>query len=78
MSNKGDKKQVQVYLVPELHKELKKLAAERDLTISHLIELAVREKYRFEGLLASEAPTPYGREREPESARKAMRPTRPK
>ena len=76
--NTTEKRQVQIYLVPELHRELKKLAAERDLTISHLVELAVREKYRFDGLLASEAPTPYGREKEPEGERRPMRPRRPK
>lgn len=77
MGTKTDKKQVQIYLVPELHKELKKLAAEKDLTISHLVELAVREKYRFEGLLAAEAPTPYGREK-PEEERRPRRRKRSK
>lgn len=47
--------------MPELHRELKKLAAERDTTISHLIELAARRQYEFDGLIAAEAPAPYGR-----------------
>ena len=53
-----------VYLVPELHRELKKLAADRDTTISHLVESAARRQYEFEGLMVAETPPPYGRERQ--------------
>lgn len=55
------KRAVLVYLVDDLHRELKKLAAERDTTISDLVERAVRMSYAFEGLVAAEAPVPYGR-----------------
>lgn len=62
-----------VYLVPELHRELKKLAAERDTTISHLVELAARRQYEFAGLTATEAPEPYGRAPEKKSKRKSKK-----
>lgn len=55
------KRAVLVYLVEDLHRELKKLAAERDTTISDLVERAVRQSYSFHGLVAAEAPVPYGR-----------------
>lgn len=59
--NHTAKRQVLVYLVDDLHRELKKLAAERDTSISDLVERAARNMYRFEGLIAAEAPAPWGR-----------------
>ena len=64
MRMQSGKRAVLVYLVPELHRELKKLAADRDTTISHLVELAARRQYEFHGLIAAEAPAPYGRTEE--------------
>ena len=56
-----EKRAVLVYLVDDLHRELKKLAAERDTSISDLVERAARSMYHFEGLIAAEAPAPWGR-----------------
>jgi hypothetical protein len=72
MKTSAPKRQVLVHLVPELHRALKKLAAERDSTISHLVELATRRQFGFEGLTVAEAPAPYGRSEE------GGRPRRPK
>jgi hypothetical protein len=66
MANVTDKKQVQVYLVPELHRRLKVLAAERGETISYLVECATRKAYGEREFLVAEAPRPYGRDAEDE------------
>lgn len=72
--NSNAKRQVIVYLVPDLHRALKALAAVRDSTISHLVELAARKQYGFDGLLAAETPQPYGRSADSD----ASKPVKPK
>lgn len=73
MATTSDKKQVQVYLVPELHRRLKVLAAERGETISYLVECATRRAYGDDALLVAEAPRPYGRDNDERGGRPRTR-----